>query len=174
MERVDELLSITGWQSEPQEIDWNEVERKFGTSLPVDFKEISELFGHGAFSGYLKVLPVNGAETEGILGRWDSMREYADKTPLSGLFDPYEVFHGETGLILWGNSMTEAQYFWLANASSSPEKWPIVARTSPLDDWHQFDEISTSEFICRILKDPEFRPFSISRKVGRPFFEAYR
>ncbi|OSP43139.1 hypothetical protein B7767_11790 [Streptomyces sp. 13-12-16] len=53
-------------------------------------------------------------------------------------------------------------------------KRPIVARTSPLEDWHRFDGVSTSEFIHRILTDREFRPFSMARKVGRPFFEAYR
>ncbi|WP_371102122.1 hypothetical protein [Streptomyces sp. PU_AKi4] len=70
--------------------------------------------------------------------------------------------------------MTEASHYWPADTSKNPEERPIVARTSPLEDWHRFDGVSTSEFIHRILTDREFRPFSMARKVGRPFFDAYR
>lgn len=69
--------------------------------------------------------------------------------------------------------MTEASYCWLADTSKRPEEWPIVARTDPLEEWHQFD-MTTSEFIYRVLTDRDFRPFSIARKVERPFFETYR
>lgn len=68
--------------------------------------------------------------------------------------------------------MTEASYYWLADVSKDSEEWPVVARTDPLEEWHRFD-MGPSEFICRVLTDGEFRPFSIVRNVARPFFESH-
>lgn len=173
MEWVSKLVSITGWQSERREVGWSDIERQFGTPLPADFKEIWEVFGRGAFCGYLELLPVDGADPEGLLGRWNSLKARWGREHMQSLFEPYQVFE-ESGLILWGNSMTEAQYYWLADASTSPEKWPIVARTDPIEEWHRFDDVSTSEFIFRVLTDREFRPFSIARKVEHPSFTVFR
>lgn len=172
MEWVDELVSITGWQSERQEVEWSDIERRLGTPLPADFKEICEVFGRGAFCGYLELLPVDSAAPHSLLGRWTAMKERWASPRMRARFEPYRVFEG-SGLILWGQSVTEASYYWLADPSTSPEKWPIVARTDPLEEWHRFD-VSTSEFICRVLTDREFRPFSIASKVKRLFFESYR
>jgi hypothetical protein len=87
-------------------------------------------------------------------------------------FDPYSVFNG-SGLIFWGVSMTEASYCWLADAATPPEQWPVVARVDPLEEWHRFD-MATLEFIYRVIADLDFRPFSIARKVERPYFVANR
>jgi hypothetical protein len=173
MEWVSELISLTGRQSERREVDWADIERELGTPLPDDFKEICEVFGHGAFSGFLELLPVDSAKPHSLPGRWNSLKDQWDNPQVQALFDPYPVFKG-SGLIPWGQSMTEASYYWLADTSKDPEEWPVVARTSPLEDWHRFDGVSTSEFIHRVLTDREFRPFSIARKVERPFFDAYR
>lgn len=70
--------------------------------------------------------------------------------------------------------MTEASHYWPADTSKNPENGPSSPGPPPLEDWHRFDGVSTSEFIHRILTDREFRPLSMARKVGRPFFDAYR
>ncbi|MFG3504513.1 hypothetical protein ACGF5F_03260 [Streptomyces sp. NPDC047821] len=170
---MSELVSLTGWQGDRREVDWTVAERELGTPLPGDFKELCEVFGRGAFSGFLEVLPVDTAQPYSLLGRWSSLKEQWENPQVQALFDPYPVFEG-SGLILWGKSMTEASYYWLADVSQSPEEWSIVARTAPLEDWHRFDAMSTSEFIYRVITDREFRPFSIARKVERPFFDSYR
>ncbi|SED95522.1 hypothetical protein [Streptomyces sp. TLI_105] len=174
MNQVSELVSVTGWRSERREVGWSELEDELGTPLPADFKELCEAFGRGAFSGFLEVLPVDGVGSHSLLGRWKSLKERAKGAQVQALFDPYQVFEGNEGLILWGTSMTEASYYWLADAAKSPETWPIVARTAPLEEWHRFDGLSTSQFIYRILTDREFLPFSLARKVEHPFFDAYR
>ncbi|MGR6969975.1 hypothetical protein ACU639_10225 [Streptomyces cynarae] len=173
MDRVDEIISVTRWEASQRDVDWDDIEQQFGTQLPADYKKLCEAFRHGAFSGYLELLPPNAVDSYGLLGRWKSQRRRRESGQLSTLFDPYDVFDaGGSGLILWGNSLTEDQYYWLADASTRPEQWPIVARTDPLEDWHRFD-ISTTEFIYRVLTDRDFRPFSVAGKVERPFFETY-
>ena len=172
MEWVHELISVTGWQAERQEMEWSEVEREFGTLLPVDFKEICEVFGSGSFCRYLELLlPVDSADPYSLVGRWNALKRRWDRPKVRSLFEPYWVFE-DSGLILWGESVTEASYYWLADASKRPEEWPVVARADPLEEWHRFD-MTTSEFIYRVLTDRDFRPFSIARKVERPFFDTH-
>lgn len=173
MEWVRELVSLTGWQDERQEMEWSDVERDFGTPLPADFKEICEVFGPGSFCCYLELLlPVDSADPYSLVGRWNALKSRRDSPSVRSFYEPYQVFE-DTGLILWGVSLTEASYAWLADVAERPEEWPVVARAAPLEEWHRFD-VSTAEFICRVLADRDFRPFSIARKVERPFFETYR
>ncbi|MCL8010733.1 hypothetical protein [Streptomyces sp. AS02] len=162
---------MTGWQGERQKVEWGEIERRLETRLPADFKEICEVFGRGAFCGYLELLPVDSAGPRSLLGRWTAMKERWANPRMRARFEPYQVFE-QSGLILWGQSVTEASYYWLADASASPETWPIVARTDPLEELHRFD-VSTSEFICRVLTDRDFRPFSVASKVKSLYFEPY-
>jgi hypothetical protein len=173
MEWVTELVSLTGWQAERHEMEWSDTEREFGTPLPADFKEICEVFGRGSFCGYLELLlPVNATDPYSLVGRWNALKSRGDSPSVRSFFEPYRVFE-DSGLIFWGVSVTEASYCWLADASKRPEEWPVVARTDPLEEWHRFD-MTTSEFIYRVLTDREFRPFSIARKVERPFFQSDR
>ncbi|MFI9344000.1 hypothetical protein ACIG0D_22450 [Streptomyces sp. NPDC052773] len=172
MEWVTDLVSLTGRQAERQEMEWSGTEREFGTPLPADFKEICEVFGRGSFCGYLELLlPVDATDPYSLVGRWNALKRRWDRPQVRSLFEPYAVFEA-SGLILWGESVTEASYYWLADASKDSEEWPVVARTDPLEEWHRFD-MATSEFICRVLTDGEFRPFSIARNVARPFFESH-
>lgn len=171
MEWVDELVSLTGWRGERQEMEWDDVEREFGTPLPPDFKAICEVFGPGSFCGYLELmLPVDSADPYSLLGRWEAFDSRRESPAVRSFFEPYELFE-DSGLILWGVSVTEASYCWLADVSRRPEEWPVVARTDPLEDWHRLD-MSTAEFICRVFTEPEFRPFSVARKVSVPYFQS--
>ncbi|MBC2907010.1 hypothetical protein [Streptomyces cupreus] len=167
-----ELVSLTGWQAERQEMAWIETEREFGTPLPADFKEICEVFGRGSFCGYLELLlPVDSSDPYSLVGRWEALKSRADSASVRSFFEPYLVFDG-SGIILWGVSVTEASYGWLADTATPAGKWPVVARTDPLEEWHRFD-VSTAEFICKVLTDREFRPVSVAAKVERPFFQTY-
>jgi hypothetical protein len=72
------------------------------------------------------------------------------------------------GLIPWGFGQNECEYHWLANGKRADE-WLIVTRGRGYRAWRQLD-MSTPEFICRVVADPEFEPFSIAALVPEPFF----
>ncbi|MFE7566106.1 hypothetical protein ACFU76_03950 [Streptomyces sp. NPDC057539] len=72
------------------------------------------------------------------------------------------------GLIPWGVSQTEGEYYWLADGDE-PDKWPIVTRGRGYREWRQVD-MFTPEFIYRVVADPQFEPFSIAALVPEPFF----
>ncbi|MFC3500126.1 hypothetical protein ACFOOK_03980 [Micromonospora krabiensis] len=68
-----------------------------------------------------------------------------------------------------GSDQVEGEYFWLADRSVEAERWPVVARKDPLQPWHRF-EMSTTEFVYRLIADPEFKPFTVADPPRRAFF----
>ncbi|WBP91414.1 hypothetical protein [Kitasatospora cathayae] len=82
------------------------------------------------------------------------------------------MFPAAGGLLRWADSEQADQFFWLTD-SADPDRWPIFAQ--PHDDvaagWERFDG-STSEFIHRVLTDPQ-QPFSIACFFDTHTFESY-
>lgn len=99
-------------------------------------------------------------------------KKYLDGAPEDGpdpLFKPYQMYRpGRRGLIPWAFGEMECNYFWLASAEEAPASWPIVTQGDPYP-WQEVS-MSTSEFVYRVLTDPEFEPFSIARLIPEPDF----
>lgn len=109
-----------------------------------------------------------------MLGGVNSLLQEIQEAPgIGSLYEPCRAYEpGKGGLIEWGEGVvTEDEYFWLADPSVPAGEWPVLARTSPTDEWHWFS-MTTSEFIHRVLAD-ELAPFSIVGKLDRPYFELY-
>ncbi|WP_316745302.1 SMI1/KNR4 family protein [Streptomyces sp. MK7] len=176
MEWVDRLLAATGWDAEPAELDWSETEAALGTPLPADFKELRRRFAAwGSFSDYIVPLKVqDGSETVKV-NHESRLRSVTGNPDRRRLYKSYGLFgdSGATkGLLQWGYSLIEDEYYWLADASVDPSNWPVVAREDPLEPFHQFD-MTASEFIYRVLKDPEFEPFTVAPRIETPYYRAY-
>ncbi|MGD3110489.1 hypothetical protein [Streptomyces sp. YGL11-2] len=173
---VDRLVQVTGWQQERQEIDWGPVEDSFGTSLPADYKEICALFAPGSFSAYLEVLrPVGGTSSSRVLDTWKRHLQLCVQYPLvPRTYEPHGLYgrSEKSGLILWARDQTEGDYYWLADRSVDPAKWPVIAKRDPAGEWYRFD-MSTSELIYRVLADREFTPFTVAGQMGKPFLLPY-
>ncbi|MFH7339051.1 hypothetical protein [Streptomyces sp. KHY 26] len=81
---VRRLVRITGW-TEPAwrpDVDWAEPESRLGTTLPRDYKRMAEMFGQGAFDGFLDLNPEP----------WTHLRE--------------------DGLLIWASTEHEDLYCW--------------------------------------------------------------
>ncbi|MEE1752718.1 hypothetical protein [Streptomyces sp. SP18CS02] len=98
---VERLTAITAWTSPPQrpDVDWAQVEAEVGTPLPGDYKRMVEIFGEGAFDGYLTL----NQEP------WTHLRE--------------------DGLLIWASTEHENLYCWRTEDSTDPDRWPVAIRT---------------------------------------------
>ncbi|MFE8007864.1 SMI1/KNR4 family protein [Streptomyces sp. NPDC057418] len=85
---MDRLRRITGWTRPAQrpDVDWAEVESRLGIALPSDYKRVVEMFGEGAFDGFLDL----NQEP------WTHLRE--------------------DGLLVWASTEHENLYCWRAGA----------------------------------------------------------
>ena len=175
MKTVDRIVEVTCWRESPWECDWTETEAMIGVSLPDDYKELYKRFGSGYFSSYIYLRPDRGQES---LRSWwlaEKLEYERDQIGMARLFDPYApygVFKGN-GLINWGGSVTEDNFFWLADAGADPDSWPILAKISMGDDqWFRYD-MKASEFLYRVLTDVSFEPFGITDPEWPRTFERF-
>lgn len=97
---VERLIAITAWTSPSQrpDIDWDRIEAEVGTRLPRDYKRIVEMFGEGAFDGYLTL----NQEP------WTSLRE--------------------DGLLIWASTEHEDLYCWQIDDSIDPDRWSVAVQ----------------------------------------------
>jgi hypothetical protein len=176
MQWVDRLQEVTGWQEPRWECDWRSVESDLGTALPGDYKELCDRFGPGYFSRYIRVVP--GLGRESVLYWRQVHKELFEESPVGEelTFSPYKAYgvDGKNGLLTWGTSETEGFFFWLADAAVDPDEWPILARYDmSLDqEWDRY-EMSVSEFVYRVIADPEFKFYGVARLVWPPTFSRF-
>ncbi|ATW50140.1 hypothetical protein [Streptomyces peucetius] len=166
---VERIAEATNWEPLALELPWGSVEEDLGTSLPEDYKRLVETFGKGEFSEFMNVFCVDATGQFDLTRIW---HKYLGHSPEEGphpVVKPYQMYRpGGRGLIPWAFGERECSYFWLASAEEDPATWPIVTKGDPYP-WHEV-RMSTSEFVYRVLADPEFEPFSIARLFPQPDF----
>ncbi|WP_225821467.1 SMI1/KNR4 family protein [Streptomyces naphthomycinicus] len=162
---VQRVIELTGWEPLGISVDWAAIEEELGAPLPADYKELYEVFGGGVFSDAVYFL----GRDEG-LGVFDFLRQWrADlSTARDGRFgnvsavEPYAIYApGGKGLVEWGSTEWADEYFWLIDADR-PGEYSLLARSHDIDGWDRYD-MSTSEFLYRVLADADFQPYGIAR-----------
>ncbi|MFE5791400.1 hypothetical protein ACFQ8C_02370 [Streptomyces sp. NPDC056503] len=151
-------------------VDWADVEARLGTALPVDYKQLAEVFGEGAFDDYLR-LYVPGSDARGSDLTGNAFRLAGHVRAHGGaLWEPYAVYPAPGGLLQWGDTEQAATFYWLTEGGD-PDRWPVLAVEEDFDSWVRFDGTVT-EFLYRVLTDPH-HPFSTARYFDRHWFEPY-
>ncbi|MGI5523989.1 hypothetical protein ACQEUX_24070 [Micromonospora sp. CA-259024] len=167
---------MTGWRQGAEGPEWGQVEAELGVALPGDFKELSRRFVPGTFWGYLSLLrPTDEHFETPLLSMWHGGRQVSAQSKFGAqIFEPYGVYGPDTGpgLVQWGLDITEGDYYWLVDSSVEPDRWPVVSRRAEDEPWHQFD-MSTAEFVYRVIADPEFKPFTVADPPRQPFYLPY-
>ncbi|MGW0733159.1 hypothetical protein [Streptomyces sp. NPDC002851] len=168
---VDGVVAVTGWDiTRVRTVDWAAVETRIGTALPSDYKRLAELFGHGAFDGYLHIhVPEAAFKSDDLVRHTEWLGQWA-KAHRSGLWEPYEVYPAPGGLLEWAGSEQADQFYWLTE-DPDPDRWPILAKEDIPDSWQRFDG-TTAEFIYRMLTDRQ-HPFSTARYFDIHWFDSY-
>ncbi|MEH0821497.1 MULTISPECIES: hypothetical protein [unclassified Micromonospora] len=169
---IDRIIDVTGWHQKPEDgAGWEQAEAEIGVALPSDFKELCRRFMPGSFYAYLHLLRSTGEhESRDLLQMW----AYCRSESFARVYAPYEIYGPDkgSGLIQWGDDQVEGRYYWLVDRSVKPERWPVVAQKGSGDPWHRFD-MSMTEFIYRMIADPEFEPFTVADRSRRAFYLPY-
>ena len=129
MQWIDRLGAVIRWSSPPREPDWNTTESVLGIWLPADFKELSRRVPGGTFGDYLVLLGAED-EVEPLAANHTSLLSSVRGNPGNrALFRPHGLLGSDgTGLLQWGDSYIEDEYYWLADTSTDPQTWPVAAR----------------------------------------------
>lgn len=168
---VDGVAAVTGRDvSGARTVDWADVEARLGTPLPGDYKQLVEIFGEGAFDGYLDFhVPDAHVRTSDIVRHSKWLSEWAASHG-SRLWRPYELYPAPGGLLKWGSTEQADGFFWLTE-DADPDRWPVLMTDDTCDNWTRFDG-TTAECVHRMLTDRR-QPFSMARWYDRHWFQGY-
>jgi len=169
---VERVVAVTGWDGggRTRTIDWAAVEERLGTALPGDYKRLAEVFGEGAFDGFLS-LYVPQARVRGMdfVDHAEYLAGFAASQG-TAVWRPYDVHPAAGGLLQWGSSEQEGQFYWLTS-DRDPDTWPVLSCDDLPDSWHRF-EGSAAEFVFRMLTE-RGHPYSTARYFDTHWFETY-
>ncbi|MBA2805979.1 SMI1/KNR4 family protein [Streptomyces sp. KM273126] len=160
---VQRVIELTGWEPLGISVDWAAMEEELQVPLPADYKELFEAFGGGVFSDSVFFFACDEGISFDFLAQWrvalsvDQDGRYGDVSAV----DPYSIYApGGKGLVGWGATEWGDEYCWLIDARR-PGEYPILARADG-GEWRRYD-MSTSEFLYRVLADADFQPFGIAQ-----------
>lgn len=165
---ADRVVAVTGWEADgAYAVDWAAAEARLGTALPSDYKRLAELFGRGAFDGFLQ-LYLPGDRHRDIVGHSEWLARWAEVHG-NRLWQPHWPYPAPGGLLKWADSEQADSFFWLTEGPD-PDGWPVLAYE---DDGtaYRFDG-STAEFVHRLLTDPR-QPLSTARHFRAHWFQRH-
>ncbi|MFB6813355.1 SMI1/KNR4 family protein [Streptomyces sp. NPDC056347] len=170
---ITRLSSLLGGPGIPGDtVDWDDLARTTGLSLPADYRDFVTLYGGGEPDEYLGIStpPVGGSPYGDLLDGLDfDPRE--DPTALTGT-GPENPEKGR--LLPFANSANSDVAFWLCD-TRVPDGWDVVVfRRQPLhgeERWVRFDA-GFGDFLVGALDGTLPNPFSDSGFTRRP--HAYR
>ncbi|MGW2407055.1 SMI1/KNR4 family protein [Streptomyces sp. NPDC001739] len=161
---VQRVIELTGWEPLGISVDWAAIEGELGVPLPADYKQLYEAFGGGVFSDSVYFLGRDEGVAFDLLAQWRASLSADQDNTFNDVSaaDPYVTYAPSgKGLVKWGSTEWADEYCWLIDAEQ-PGDYPILARSHDVDGWHRYD-MSTAEFLYRILADADFQPFGIAQ-----------
>lgn len=171
---VDHVVAVTGWdtgwdRNRAHTVDWALVEGRLGTALPTDYKRLVEVFGFGAFDGYLTLWVPGAPSGSDIVEHVEFLARWVEEHDGS-LWKPYRLFPAPGGLLQWADTEQAASFHWLTEGPD-PDDWPVLCTEDDYREWDRFDG-STAEFVFRLLTDPR-HPHSTTRYFDTHWFMPY-
>jgi hypothetical protein len=127
---LEELVELVPPPRQPFEVgtlkQWRAVEKKLGTELPLDYREVVFAYGSGLFAEFYRVYnPFAVSEHIKLVPSAERVcrfnRESRSSFPMRF---PYPYFPEPGGLLPWGNDVNGNDYFWLTEGP--PSAWVVV------------------------------------------------
>lgn len=151
------------------EVDWNSVERVWGTRFPADYMEFMRWYGVGTFNDSLHVTPPPSGDavlmeeaTSHLAGGLEWLGRFGDAPP-------WGAFPSRPGLIRWGSTTEGDDGFWLVS-DSDPDLWPVVVWNRGSTTWAQYAP-GMVDLLVRLVSQPESSDEIMTlfeSKPGRP------
>lgn len=173
--RVTKLRELVKFRmGRRDQFNWNKVEGSVGLNLPVDYKEIVEVFPPGYFQGFVQVIRPGdiGASRDDFLGyyahRLDDMRHWREDEPARF---PMPIFPEPGGLLPWGRSIRSDLFFWVTS-SEDPADWSVVIADQEFAWWIPY-EGGVCDLLIEIVSGRfNARPFEADLDLSDPSFQA--
>ena len=122
--------------------DWSEIEGYLSLRLPASFTGFVDCYGSGTLG--LIVFSHPAVEPDSPLHGWGDLLsrikwgEHYLRHRRERAANPYPIHPEPGGLIAWGTSGDEYQFFFRADPADEPERWPIVWNDGGWDSWDEF------------------------------------
>ncbi|WP_405870260.1 hypothetical protein [Streptomyces sp. NBC_00005] len=138
---LEELMRLVPPATRPPIGDWDSAEQALHHHLPTDYKDLVNLYGSGAFCGYLELLVPPGVwEPYDIVEFNDGHGDYAVDVWREEDEKPHE-FSADLGyeLIAWASTIDGDTLYWLAHTDQKPESWRTLLVSEDLAVWEHYD-----------------------------------
>ncbi|GGQ41432.1 hypothetical protein GCM10010215_76280 [Streptomyces virginiae] len=151
LERLKELLgepACWGW-ARPRL--WGAAEEHLGVRLPADYTSFLDLYGPGAFDGFLGMSrPVDGTPEE-LERLWPRSGGKSDLHLTDPDRYPFPFHPRPGGLIEWGGEEDGTVYYLLPE-EPDPADWRVVVETGD-GEWHEIPGPVTG-FLLTLAEEP--------------------
>lgn len=170
-----ELAKLVSWQRAFRTFQgWQAVEQALAVRLPDDYKRFMATFPSGKFRGLVGVNNPIESEPAWVSFHWeffdtlDRAKGWRDYEPERV---PYPIFPEPGGVIPWGDTDENHEFFWLPR-SENPDEWSVVFSTADFERWGEYHG-TMSEFVLGLVSG-DFRTdlIQFSAGVTGPLFEA--
>lgn len=144
---IDFLLQYLEPDSpERSSVDWDEVEREIGLSLPSDYKALFPYEGRIFLGDLINIISPALLKEE---GEWylDDAKTLREEDPETA---PYPLFPEPRGVFPWAVSTNNDVLWW--RTLGEPDEWTVIAqaRDSRPEDWWPY-ELSATEFLAKLM-----------------------
>ncbi|WP_327287415.1 SMI1/KNR4 family protein [Streptomyces sp. NBC_01198] len=147
LERLTRLVPPPG-RTAPT--DWADAERRLGSALPADYRELVDTYGPREFAGHVRLRAPEGAGSgPGLIalnsGYFD---ELEDVWEMNGEA-PEEIEEGAT-LVVWARTQDADTLNWLVRPGAEPEEWPVMVLNGDANEWETYP-LSATAFLAGLL-----------------------
>lgn len=151
---IDEIFPIQ--QGEYKKNSWEELEKKMGITLPMDYKMFIDSYGEGAINDFLWILsPFSENENLNLIEKFNVMRDaYSSMRSEFPEQFSFDFYNGKTGLFPWGITDNGDELFW----NFKEGILEIVIYESRYASNISF-RMGMEEFLCKLIKKEIVCPF---------------
>ncbi|MFD7628346.1 SMI1/KNR4 family protein [Streptomyces sp. NPDC059851] len=144
------LLGIAPVPSETRHKDWGEVERSLGVVLPVDYKELIDVYGGSNWDDYLYVLEPGCPNDHYDLIAWAERQAEVLEDLWEFEGKPAELEVEGARVIPWATTDNGECLHWLVRPGIESDRWTVMVNEARGDRWEHFSA-SCTQFLATSL-----------------------
>ena len=153
---------------------WLKVERELGTPLPLDYKQLVNLFGVGFFAHWIYVnSPFSSQFRLGEPGLLEFIVSGREEMP--EYYHPFSAYPNPGGLLPWGGDDNTGLFCW--RTQGPPEQWTTVSLDNHYSNEYREFPLSMTEFLAGWLAgqlEGDWFPEDIEPASRQVFTAGYR